>query len=76
MSRVTALAAAGGVFVSATTHELVADSDLRFEDRGTHELKGVTASPGWLCSPTGEDDRKRPRWRDRGRQEVLRCGRA
>ncbi len=41
VSRVTALAAAGEVLVSGTTHELVADSDLRFEDRGTHELKGV-----------------------------------
>jgi class 3 adenylate cyclase len=42
VSRVTALAAAGEVLVSATTHELVADSGLRFEDRGTHELKGVS----------------------------------
>jgi class 3 adenylate cyclase len=41
VSRVTALAAAGEVLVSGTTHELVVDSDLRFEDRGTHEMKGV-----------------------------------
>ena len=42
VSRVTGLAAAGEVLVSGTTYELVADSDLRFEDRGHHELKGVT----------------------------------
>jgi class 3 adenylate cyclase len=42
VSRVAGLAAAGEVLVSGTTHELVADSDLRFEDRGSHELKGVT----------------------------------
>ena len=44
LSRVTALAAAGEVLVSGTTYELVADSDLRFEDRGLHELKGVTGA--------------------------------
>jgi len=42
VSRVTALAAAGEVLVSGTTYELVADSELKFEDRGLHELKGVT----------------------------------
>lgn len=41
VSRLTALAAPGEVIVSGTTHELVADADLRFEDRGTHELKGI-----------------------------------
>jgi class 3 adenylate cyclase len=44
VSRVTALAAAGEVLVSGTTFELVADADLRFEDRGSHELKGVTGA--------------------------------
>ena len=44
VSRVTGLAAAGEVLVSGTTHELVADSDLHFEDRGSHELKGVTGA--------------------------------
>jgi class 3 adenylate cyclase len=44
VSRVTALATAGEVLVSGTTHELVADSELRFEDRGEHELKGVTGA--------------------------------
>ena len=42
VSRITALAGAGEVLVSGTTYELVADSELRFEDRGTHELKGVS----------------------------------
>ena len=41
VSRITGLAAAGEVLLSGTTYELVADSDLRFEDRGSHELKGV-----------------------------------
>jgi class 3 adenylate cyclase len=44
VSRVTALAKAGEVLVSGTTHELVADSSLCFEDRGSHELKGVTGA--------------------------------
>jgi class 3 adenylate cyclase len=44
VSRVTALAGAGEVLVSGTTHELVADSALRFEDRGSHELKGVSGA--------------------------------
>jgi class 3 adenylate cyclase len=44
VSRVAALASAGEVLVSGTTYELVADSDLRFEDRGSHELKGVTGA--------------------------------
>jgi class 3 adenylate cyclase len=44
VTRVMALAASGEVLVSGTTHELVADSDLRFEDRGSHELKGVTGA--------------------------------
>jgi class 3 adenylate cyclase len=38
------MAGPGEVLVSGTTHELVADSDLRFEDRGSHELKGVTGA--------------------------------
>ncbi|MEO8638508.1 MAG: adenylate/guanylate cyclase domain-containing protein [Chloroflexota bacterium] len=44
VSRITALAAPGEVLLSGTTYELVADSDLRFEDRGPHELKGVTGA--------------------------------
>lgn len=41
-SRVCGVAGAGEVVVSGTTHELVADADLAFEDRGPHELKGVS----------------------------------
>ncbi len=44
LSRVTGLAAPGEVLVSGTTYELVADSVLHFEDRGEHELKGVTGA--------------------------------
>ena len=44
VSRITALAQAGEVLVSGTTHELVADSSLSFDDRGSHELKGVTGA--------------------------------
>ncbi len=44
LTRVTALAGPGEILVSGTTHELVADSDLQFEDRGQHELKGVTGA--------------------------------
>jgi class 3 adenylate cyclase/dienelactone hydrolase len=40
-ARVMGLAGAGEILVSATTHDLVAGSGLRFEDRGEHELKGV-----------------------------------
>jgi class 3 adenylate cyclase len=41
-SRVMALAGPSQVFVSSTTHELVADAGLTFVDAGTHELKGVS----------------------------------
>jgi class 3 adenylate cyclase len=40
-ARVTALAGPGQVFVSSTVRELVVGSDLEFEDRGSHMLKGV-----------------------------------
>ena len=41
-ARIMALAAGGEVLVSSTTHELLAGSELTFEDRGEHELKGLT----------------------------------
>ena len=41
-SRVLALAGSGQVYVSGTTYELLAGSSLTFEDRGEHELKGIT----------------------------------
>jgi class 3 adenylate cyclase len=43
-ARVMSLAKAGDVFVSSTTHDLVAGSGLDFEDRGEHVLKGVDAA--------------------------------
>jgi class 3 adenylate cyclase len=43
-ARVSALAGAGEVVVSSTVKDLVAGSDIEFEDRGEHELKGVPGS--------------------------------
>jgi class 3 adenylate cyclase/alpha-beta hydrolase superfamily lysophospholipase len=40
-ARVAANAGAGEVVVSSTVKDLVAGSDIRFDDRGEHELKGV-----------------------------------
>jgi class 3 adenylate cyclase len=40
-ARVGALAAPGEVLVSRTVTDLVAGSGIQFEDRGTHDLKGV-----------------------------------
>lgn len=43
-ARVMAVAEPGEVLVSATTHDLVADSGLAFADAGIHELKGVSGA--------------------------------
>ena len=40
-ARVAGNAAPGEVLVSSTVKDLVAGSGLRFEDRGTHTLKGI-----------------------------------
>ena len=40
-ARVSALASGGEILVSSTVKDLVAGSGLTFEDRGSHELKGV-----------------------------------
>ena len=40
-ARISALAAPGEVLVSSTVKDLVADSGLRFEDRGQYQLKGI-----------------------------------
>jgi class 3 adenylate cyclase len=40
-ARIAALADGGEVLVSSTVRDLVVGSGLTFEDRGTHELKGV-----------------------------------
>jgi class 3 adenylate cyclase len=41
-ARIAALAGPGEVLVSATTRDLLEGADLAFEDRGMHELKGLT----------------------------------
>jgi class 3 adenylate cyclase len=40
-ARIAALAGAGEVFVSSTVKDLVAGSEIDFDDRGAHALKGV-----------------------------------
>lgn len=40
-ARVASLAPAGGVLVSQTVRDLVAGAGLRFQDAGSHELKGL-----------------------------------
>ena len=40
-ARIAALAGAGEVLVSSIVKDLVAGSDIEFDDRGAHELKGV-----------------------------------
>ena len=45
-ARVSALAGPGEVLVSSTVRDLVVGSELRFEEHGEHELKGV---PGRCC---------------------------
>jgi len=42
-ARIAAIADAGEVLVSSTVKDLVAGSEIAFEDRGEHELKGVGA---------------------------------
>ena len=43
-ARVMALAGAGEILVTSTTRDLTMDSNFNFDDRGTHELKGVTGA--------------------------------
>jgi class 3 adenylate cyclase len=43
-ARVMAAAEPGRVYVSGTTRELVADSELVFSDAGVHELKGISGA--------------------------------
>jgi class 3 adenylate cyclase len=43
-ARVAALATAGEVLVSGTTRDLLEGSGLSFEDRGLHELKGLSGA--------------------------------
>lgn len=41
-ARILSLAGPGEILVSGTTYELLAGSGLTFQDRGSHELKGLT----------------------------------
>jgi class 3 adenylate cyclase len=43
-ARIMGLAGPGEVLVSGTTHDLLAGSGLAFEDRGSHELKGISGA--------------------------------
>ena len=51
-ARVGALACPGEVLVSSTVKDLVVGSDIDFEDRGEHELKGLP-EPWKLYGVTG-----------------------
>jgi class 3 adenylate cyclase len=48
-ARIMALAGPSQVYVSATTHELLAGSELTFVDAGSHELKGVSGTRQLFC---------------------------
>ena len=50
-ARVAAEAQPGEVLVSSTVKDLVAGSEITFEDRGLHELKGVGE---WRLYAVGE----------------------
>jgi len=54
-ARIAAAAAPGETLVSATVREMTTAPDLVFEDRGSHELKGISA-PRQLYSVRFEDD--------------------
>ena len=43
-ARIAALAGAGEVLLSGTTHDALDGSDIKFEFRGAHELKGLTGA--------------------------------
>lgn len=52
-ARIAALAAPSEVLVSATVKDLVPGSGLRFEERGTHVLKGLPAQYALFAAGTG-----------------------
>jgi class 3 adenylate cyclase len=43
-ARVAGLAGPGEILVSGTTHDLLDGSELAFEFRGNHELKGLSGA--------------------------------
>jgi hypothetical protein len=52
-SRILALAGPGDILTSSTTRDLVDGSGLAFEDRGRHELKGISGSREVLALADG-----------------------
>jgi class 3 adenylate cyclase len=40
-ARIAAMARGGEVLISGAVRELVASPDVEFEERGTHQLKGI-----------------------------------
>ena len=52
-ARVAAAAGPGEIFVSSTVTELVDGSDIRFDDRGTFELKGVDGERRLFAAEVG-----------------------
>lgn len=71
-ARVMALAEADEILVSSTVADLVVGSDLHFDERGTHTLKGV---PGqWRVLAVAAERRAAPRTeRLDGPQETMRA---
>jgi class 3 adenylate cyclase len=57
-ARIAALAGPGEVLVSSTVKDLVAGSGIKFEDRGEHQLKGI--SEAWHLFSVGEAPLARP----------------
>ena len=57
-ARLVALAEPSEILVSQTSKDLVAGSGLRFQDRGTHELKGIEGS--WHLYAVASSSRTEP----------------
>ena len=58
-ARVAAAAGPGETMVSATSMGLVESADIAFDDRGTHELKGVTGARQLYAARRVADDQQR-----------------
>jgi class 3 adenylate cyclase len=55
-ARIAAAAAAGETLVSSTTREMISAGDVAFDDRGLHELKGITGSRQLYAARVVGDD--------------------
>jgi class 3 adenylate cyclase len=53
-ARIMAMAGAGEIMVSRTVRDLVVGSDLAFDDRGTHQLRGIEGEWQLLAVRSGE----------------------